>query len=40
MPCKCNYRTSWGHIGRIPNSVLGDEIRLAGRKLYQNPKDK
>ena len=31
---------SQGHIALIPNSVLGDEIRLLGGKLKQDWKDK
>lgn len=31
---------SQGHIIVIPNSVLGDEIRLLERKLKQDLKDK
>lgn len=32
--------TAWGHLGRIPNSVLGNEIRPPGGKLKQELKAK
>lgn len=32
---RCKYETSQGHIIVIPNSVLGDEIRLLEGKLKQ-----